>query len=40
MNVDVIRDRELKKALSIIGKSLGTKEAKTIEELSYAIALT
>jgi glutamyl-tRNA reductase len=36
-SVDVIRERELKKALSIIGKSLGPKEAKTIEELSYAI---
>ena len=36
-NVDVIRERELKKALSIIGKSLGPKEAKTIEELSYAL---
>jgi glutamyl-tRNA reductase len=35
-SVDVIRERELKKALSIIGKSLGPKEAKTIE-LSYAI---
>ena len=33
----VIRERELKKALSILGKSLGPKEAKTIEELSYAI---
>jgi glutamyl-tRNA reductase len=36
-SVDVIRERELKKAFSIIGKSLGPKEAKTIEELSYAI---
>ena len=36
-SVDVIRERELKKALSIIGKSLGPKEAKSIEELSYAI---
>src|SRR5919198_3885929 len=36
-SVDIIRERELKKALSIIGKSLGPKEAKTIEELSYAI---
>jgi glutamyl-tRNA reductase len=36
-SVDVIRERELKKALSILGKSLGPKEAKTLEELSYAI---
>jgi glutamyl-tRNA reductase len=36
-SVDVIRERELKKALSILGKSLGPKEAKTIEQLSYAI---
>ena len=36
-SVDVIRERELKKALSILGKSLGPKEAKTMEELSYAI---
>ena len=36
-SVDVIRERELKKALSILGRSLGPKEAKTIEELSYAI---
>jgi len=36
-SVDVIRERELKKALSIIGKSLGSREAKTIEELSYTI---
>ena len=36
-SVDVIRERELKKALSIIGKSLGPKEAKTIEELSHII---
>jgi len=34
---DVIRERELKKALSIIGKSLGPKQARSIEELSYAI---
>jgi hypothetical protein len=32
MSVDVIRECELKKALSIIGKSLGTIEAKTIED--------
>jgi len=36
-SVDVIRERDLKKALSIIGKSLGPKEAKTIEELSHII---
>jgi glutamyl-tRNA reductase len=36
-SVDVIRERELKKGLSIIGKSLEPKKAKTIEELSYAI---
>jgi glutamyl-tRNA reductase len=36
-NVDIIRERELKKALSILGKTLGSKESKTIEQLSYAI---
>src|ERR687888_1692845 len=36
-SVDIIRERELKKALSILGNSLGPKEAKTIEELSHAI---
>src|SRR5919198_1123573 len=36
-SVDVIRERELKKALSILGKSLGPKEVKTIEQLSHAI---
>ena len=36
-NVDIIRDRELKKAFSILGKTLGSNESKTIEQLSYAI---
>jgi len=36
-NVDIIRERELKKAFSILGKTLGSNESKTIEQLSYAI---
>jgi glutamyl-tRNA reductase len=36
-SVDNIRDRELKKTLSILGNTLGQQEAKTIEQLSYAI---
>jgi glutamyl-tRNA reductase len=36
-NVDTIRDRELKKALSILGKKIGPEESKIIEKLSYAI---
>jgi glutamyl-tRNA reductase len=36
-NVDIIRERELKKAFSILGKTLGPNESKTIEQLSYAI---
>lgn len=36
-SVDIIRERELKKAFSILGKTLGAKESKTIEQLSYAI---
>jgi glutamyl-tRNA reductase len=36
-SVDNIRERELKKALSILGNTLGQKESKTIEQLSYAI---
>jgi glutamyl-tRNA reductase len=36
-NVDTIRERELKKALTIIGKKVGPKEAKVVEHLSYAI---
>jgi glutamyl-tRNA reductase len=36
-NVDVIRERELKKALSMLGKKLGPEEAKVVEQLSYAI---
>jgi glutamyl-tRNA reductase len=35
--VDVIRERELKKAFSILGKTIGSTESKTIEQLSYAI---
>ena len=36
-NVDTIRERELKKAFSMIGKKLSPDEAKIIEQLSYAI---
>ncbi len=36
-NVDAIRERELKKALAMLGKKLGPEEAKVIEQLSYAI---
>jgi glutamyl-tRNA reductase len=36
-NVDIIRDRELKKALSMLGKKIGPEESKTIEQLSHAI---
>lgn len=36
-NVDTIRERELRKALSILDKKLGPEEAKVVEQLSYAI---
>jgi glutamyl-tRNA reductase len=36
-NVDAIRERELKKALSMLGKKLGPEESKIVEQLSYAI---
>jgi glutamyl-tRNA reductase len=36
-NVDTIRERELKKAFTKIGKKLGAEEAKVVEQLSYAI---
>ncbi|HJU96045.1 MAG TPA: glutamyl-tRNA reductase [Nitrososphaera sp.] len=36
-NVDTIRERELKKALSMIGKKMSPDEARIIEQLSYAI---
>ncbi|HEX7031409.1 MAG TPA: NAD(P)-binding domain-containing protein [Nitrososphaera sp.] len=36
-NVDAIRERELKKALSILGNKIGPEEAKVVEQLSYAI---
>ncbi|HXV45075.1 MAG TPA: glutamyl-tRNA reductase [Nitrososphaera sp.] len=36
-NVDTIRERELKKAMSMLGKKLGPEEAKVVEQLSYAI---
>jgi glutamyl-tRNA reductase len=36
-NVDMIRERELKKALTMIDKKLGSEEAKVVEQLSYAI---
>jgi glutamyl-tRNA reductase len=36
-NVDTIRERELKKALAMLGKKLGPEQAKIVEQLSYAI---
>ena len=36
-SVDGIRERELKKALSMLGKRSGPEEARIIEQLSYAI---
>jgi glutamyl-tRNA reductase len=36
-NVDRIRDREVKKALTIIGKRVTPEETRVIEQLSYAI---
>jgi glutamyl-tRNA reductase len=36
-NVDAMRDSELKKALSILGKRIGPEESKIVEKLSYAI---
>jgi glutamyl-tRNA reductase len=36
-NVDTIRERELKKAFTMIGKKLAPEEARVIEQLSYAI---
>ena len=36
-NVDAIRERELKKALSMLGKKLTPEESKIVEQLSYAI---
>jgi glutamyl-tRNA reductase len=36
-NVDRIRDREVKKALTIVGKRLTPEETRVIEQLSYAI---
>ncbi len=36
-NVDAIRERELKKTLSMLDKKLGPEEAKVVEQLSYAI---
>jgi glutamyl-tRNA reductase len=36
-SVDGIRERELRKALSILGKHQGEEEAKVIEQLSFAI---
>jgi glutamyl-tRNA reductase len=36
-NVDGIRERELKRALAIIGKKMGPEEVKVLEQLSYAI---
>ena len=36
-NVDAIRNSELKKAYSILGKRIGPEESKVVEKLSYAI---
>jgi glutamyl-tRNA reductase len=36
-SVDIIRERELRKALSMLGKKSGPEEARVIEQLSYAI---
>ena len=36
-SVDAIRDSELKKAFSILGKRIGPEESKIVEKLSYAI---
>jgi glutamyl-tRNA reductase len=36
-NVDIMRERELKRALTMLGKKIGPKESKIIEQLSYAI---
>jgi glutamyl-tRNA reductase len=36
-NVDTIRDREVKKALAMLGKKLGPEELRVVERLSYAI---
>jgi len=36
-NVDRIRDRELKKTFTMIGRKLTTEEARVIEQLSFAI---
>jgi glutamyl-tRNA reductase len=36
-NVDTIRERELKKAFSMVGNKMAPEEAKVIEQLSYAI---
>jgi glutamyl-tRNA reductase len=35
--VDTIRDHELKKALSLLGKAIGPRESRIIEQLSYAV---
>jgi glutamyl-tRNA reductase len=36
-SVDAIRDRELRKALSMLGRKIGADEAKIIEQLSHAL---
>jgi len=36
-NVDTIRERELKKALAMLGKKLEPEEARIVEQFSYAI---
>jgi glutamyl-tRNA reductase len=36
-SVDAIRERELRKAMSMLGKKIGADEAKVVEQLSHAI---
>ena len=36
-SVDTIREREVRKALSVLGKKIGAEEAKVLEQLSHAI---
>jgi glutamyl-tRNA reductase len=36
-SVDTIRERELQKAMSMLGKKIGVEEAKVLEQLSHAI---
>jgi glutamyl-tRNA reductase len=36
-SVDAIRERELRKAISMMGRKIGTEEVKVVEQLSHAI---